>query len=103
VRRVMMMKYGWHNYLANVNAKLVNKHADPTIGELWRWKEPDGIDVQILKCLNGTPDPATGGEKWYSLRVPLDIKTALAANRWTYPALRGLSDEQYLVLNQVRA
>src|SRR3990167_5906892 len=35
VRRVMMMKYGWHNFLGNVNAKLIDRDPDPPIGELW--------------------------------------------------------------------
>jgi len=103
VRRVMIGKYGWHNFLHNVDAKLIDRDPDPTIGELWRWREPDGVEVKILRALNGTPDPETGEEKWYSLRVPINFTLALHANRYTYPVARHLSDDEYRIWNQSRA
>ena len=103
VRRVMIGKYGWHNFLHNVDAKLIDRDPDPTIGELWRWWEPDGVEVKIIRALNGTPDPETGEEKWYSLRVPINFTLALHANRYTYPVARHLSDDEYRIWNQSRA
>ena len=99
----MIEKYGWENMLSAVGAKLIQKDTDDFIGELWRWKEPDNVMVQILRVKNGTPDPITGGDKWYSIRVPLNFNRAIDAHRNTYPVTRHLNDDDYRVWNQSRA
>jgi len=102
IRRVMMQLYGWEKILSEVDAQLIDAHPDPTIGELWRWSEPDGIDMQVLRVKNGTPEPETGGDKWYSIRVPLEFNRAIDANRNSYPICRHMTDDEFLTWNQSR-
>ena len=102
VRRIMISRYGWDKMLSVMNAKLIDRHYNPTIGELWRWTEPDGIQVQIIRAQNGTPN-SSGEYEWYTLRVPLEVNNAIDACKWTYPNLRGISREDYLILNGERA
>jgi hypothetical protein len=94
IRRQMMVLYGWDKFLTSVKAKLLDKDPDPLIGELWSFKDVDGVEIKINKALNGTPE-MDGSEKWYSFRVPTDTKRAIDGNRWTYPLCREMSDEDY--------
>jgi len=102
IRREMMKIYGWDRMLADVDATLVDKHPDPHIGELWSYDDTDGTTIKINKCQNGTLNPFTGQYDWYTLRVPTDTKTAVDANRWTYPLCRSMSDEEYIELCKTR-
>jgi hypothetical protein len=102
IRRVMLQRFGFEKMLSSVGAKLINKHPNDLIGELWRWREPDGMEVQILKCKNGTPDPETGEDKWYCLLVPTRFTRAIDASRNSYPVFRHLSDEDYELTSHAR-
>jgi len=102
VRREMMRIYGWDRMRTEINAVLVDKHPDPFIGELWSWQDVDGVSIRVLKCQNGTVNPITGEYDWYTLRVPTNTKTAVEANRWTYPLCRSMSDEEYIELSKTR-
>jgi len=104
VRRIMMKIYGWEKMFKDVNAKLIDKHFDNTIGELWGWKESDGIDVRVIRVQNGTKNPFTGQYDWYTLRVPLTVgNNVIDAVRWTYPSCRNMSREDYLIQNASRS
>ncbi len=101
IRRIMMRLYGWERYLKVKKAKLLDRDSDPTIGELWSFKDKDGVEIKILKARNGTKE--VDGYRNFSMWVDPINNTALQANRWTYPSCRGLSDEDYRILNSARA
>ena len=96
-----MRFYGWDRWLENVKAKLIDRDPDPTIGELWSFKDVDGVTVKILKVRNGTRE--VDGYRSFSLRVDSDCETALKANRWTYPSCRQMSEQDYRILNSARS
>lgn len=76
-RRVACEIVGWINILKELNAKVIDKDDDATIGTLLRVNIPDIGDEQFLKVLCGT-----GRE--FAIPVPPNVKTALEANAWTY-------------------
>ena len=87
-----------------VNAKIIDKHADPTIGELWGWIEPDNTPVRVVRVQNGTKNPFTGEKEYYTLRVPVSVgDNVVDAVKWTYPTCRDMSREEYLNLNASRS
>jgi len=103
VKRVMMERYGWHKYLDNVSAKLIDKRLDPTNGKdllLYEFKEDD-VTYKVLKVVNGTPEQ-NGEFKEYGLRVPTDQDNALDAVIWTYPYIREMENSREFYSNMVR-
>jgi hypothetical protein len=90
VRRAACEIVGWHKILEDLNAVVINKNKDPTIGELLRVVLPNpedpwgGIPQQFLRVRCGTG-------RVFALAVPNECNTALEANAWTY----GLDPRDY--------
>jgi hypothetical protein len=79
-RRAACEIVGWHNILEDLNAAVVNRDKDPTVGELLRVFIPangDMIAQQFLRVRCGTG-------RIFALMVPNECRTALEANAWTY-------------------
>jgi len=76
-RRAACELKGWHNVLKELKAKIINKDADPEIGELLEVDIPEIGKERFLRVLCGT-----GRE--FALPVPNNMKTAIEANAWTY-------------------
>ena len=75
-RRAACEIVGWSNILKELNAKTIDRDDDPEIGELVE-VTIEGSRERFLRVLCGT-------KREFSLPVPPDVKTALAANAWTY-------------------
>jgi hypothetical protein len=102
IRRALMALYGFDKILPEVKAKKIDQHPDPKIGELWSFRDSDGVEVRVVKCLNGTPN-YDGSEKWYFLRVPVSVgNNVIDANRWTYPDCRDMSREDFAAMQVAR-
>ncbi|HEX7931166.1 MAG TPA: hypothetical protein VF470_09725, partial [Sphingomicrobium sp.] len=76
-RRAACEIIGWHNILAELNAKTINQDDNPEIGELVRVNIPDIGEEQFLRVQCGTG-------RQFALPVPPNMKTARQANAWTY-------------------
>ena len=76
-RRCACEILGWSNILNILDAKTIDKNKDPQIGELLEVDLPDSGKERFLKVTCGTG-------RIFALPVPPDVKTALAANAWTY-------------------
>lgn len=76
-RRAACEILGWNVILAQLNAKTIDKHDNPQIGELLRVRLPDIGEEQFLRVRCGT-----GRE--FAIPVPPDMRTAAQANAWTY-------------------
>jgi hypothetical protein len=98
VRRIMIGIYGWHNYLDRVNARMIDQHENPELGELWEWTDADGVRVQIVRVRNGTPE-MDGTYKWYSLRVRPQFDNVVDAVASTYP---GISRDEFFEMSKFR-
>jgi len=83
-RRAACEVLGWSTILAAVGAKTIDADPDPEIGILLRADLPDAPGSQFLRVRCGT-------RREFTLPVPGDVKTARAANAWTY----GLTPTQY--------
>ena len=83
-RRVACEMIGWHKILDELKAEIVDKNADPEIGELVSVDFPDSGEEKFLRVMCGT-----GRE--FALPVPPDMETALQANAWTW----GLEPNEY--------
>ena len=101
-RRVMMSKFGWDRMLEQVGAKCVDRHPEPTIGELWKWTEPDNTPMAVIHVQNGTPE-SDGSYRWYSLRVRPEFNNVVDAVKSTYPACQNMTREEYLIMNGCRS
>lgn len=120
VREVMYRQYGWDRWLKNVNAKLIDRcadpgnvrwktYVDPATGEehqpyieLWEFFDVDGrTKIQIVKCINGTPE-TDGTFKTYGIRVRANFKSALKAIISTYPAIAQLPNAEEIYSGMVR-
>lgn len=77
-RRCACEIIGWAEVIKHLNAKVINKDADPTIGTLLEVDIPEIGVERFLVAL----DPNVGKE--VGLSVPNEMETALEANSWTY-------------------
>ena len=75
-RRAACEIVGWSNILKELDAKTIDRDDDPEIGELVE-VTIEGNRERFLRVLCGT-------KREFSLPVPPDVETALAANAWTY-------------------
>jgi len=91
-RRVMLEIYGFDRYLADTNAKPVNRDE---AGVLWRINLPDDEPVVMVEVINATPEP-DGTRRTYWLRVPPQTSTAKEGVAWTF----GLTPADYQPLAQ---
>jgi hypothetical protein len=76
-RRAACEILGWANILKELDAKVIDRDEDPTIGELLEVEIPDIGREKFLRVLCGT-----GRE--FAIPVPPNMKTALSANAWTF-------------------
>ncbi len=76
-RRAACEILGWHRILSELRAKTIDKHPNPQVGELVEVKLPDAGSERFLRVMCGT-----GRE--FALPVPPTIKTAMAAQAWTW-------------------
>lgn len=76
-RRAAAEILGWKRVLEGLRPRTIDKHGDPTIGELLEASLPGAGRARFLKVRCGT-----GRE--FVLSVPLRMRTALEANAWTY-------------------
>lgn len=77
LRRAACEMVGWHRILADLKAVTIDKDDDPQIGELVEVNLPDAGKERFLRVLCGT-------QREFAIPVPKNMKTALAANSWTY-------------------
>ena len=76
-RRAACEILGWAKILAQLKAQTIDVDRDPEIGTLLRVDLPDAPGSQFLRVRCGT-----GRE--FVLPIPGNIKTARAANAWTW-------------------
>lgn len=86
-RRAAAEIIGWHNVLAQLPTKVIDKDSDPQIGELLEVDIPEIGKEWFLRVLCGT-----GRE--FAIPVPRNagFKTALGANAWTY----GMDEDNFM-------
>jgi hypothetical protein len=77
-RRAACEIVGWSNILKQLKAKVIDEDSDAEIGTLLEVNIPDSGKERFLKVRCGT------GRENIVLPVPKNMKTALAANAWTY-------------------
>ena len=77
LRRAACEILGWHNILAELKPRTINKDADPMIGELLEVDLPESGRERFLRVLCGTG-------RTFAIPVPPNVQTALEANAWTY-------------------
>mgnify|MGYP003325217686 CR=1 FL=1 len=75
-RRAACEIVGWANILRELKAKVIDRDADPEIGELVE-VVIEGNRERFIKVLCGT-------KREFALPVPPQTKTALEGNAWTY-------------------
>lgn len=96
VRRVMLEKYGFEQYLTGMGAKPVSTAevpcampefcthpADVHVAHLYRAELPGDEALVMLSVINSTPEP-DGTWKRYFLRVPPDQRDAKTAYAWSF-------------------
>jgi hypothetical protein len=76
-RRAACEIVGWGRVIAELKGQTINKDADPEIGELIEVNLPDNGPARFLRVQCGT-------KRSFAIPVPLEMKTALQANGWTY-------------------
>ena len=76
-RRAACEIVGWEKILQELNARTIDKDADPEIGELVEVSIPEGGKERFLRVKCGT-------KRQFALPVPPTMKTALQANAWTF-------------------
>lgn len=76
-RRAACEILGWNKILTELKAKILDKDADPEIGELVEVTLPDIGKEKFLRVQCGTG-------RTFALPVPPNMKTAMEANAWTY-------------------
>ena len=77
-RRIACEMRGWHNILPKLpNAKLIDKHSNPQVGELWQGDLPDHGKERFLQVKCGT------GRR-FVIPVGMEFSTAREANAATY-------------------
>jgi hypothetical protein len=80
IRRVMLERFGFDNFLRASNAKRIQ--ADD-YGDLYRVEIPGDEPLVVVRVRNSTPEP-DGSVRDYVLRVPPDVETARQAVAWTF-------------------
>lgn len=83
-RRAACEIVGWHNILKELNAKTIDKHKNPMVGELLQVNLPDVGEERFLRVMCGT-----GRE--FALPVPPDMDTAENAQAWLNMIPEGMS------------
>jgi hypothetical protein len=83
-RRAACELIGWDNILQQLKAKVIDKNADPEIGELVEVDLPGSGKEKFLRVRCGTG-------RGFALPVPPDMKTAWQSNAWTW----GLTESEY--------
>jgi len=76
-RRAACEMIGWHKILNDLNARTINKHSNPQIGELVEVELPDAGRELFLRVLCGT-----GRE--FAIPVPRSMRSAMQAQAWTW-------------------
>ena len=76
-RRAACEMLGWETILSELNARSLDKDADPLIGELIEVEIPGVGRERFLRVVCGT------GRR-FALPVPPNMTTALEANAWTF-------------------
>ena len=76
-RRIACEMRGWHNILPDLGARLIDKHPNPQIGELWEANLPDNGPERFLKVTCGTG-------RTFAMPVGMEFMTAREANAATY-------------------
>ncbi len=66
---------GWHNILNALNARIINKHSNPLVGELLEVELPGAGRQRFLKVMCGTA-------REFALPVPPNMKRASQAQAW---------------------
>lgn len=84
-RRCACEILGWHKILKELKAKKINKDGDPEIGELVEVEIPQIGKARFLRVQCGT-------KREFALPVPLEMKTALQAQAWTW----GLDETDFM-------
>lgn len=77
LRRCACEILGWANVIKNLKSVVIDEDADPMIGTLYEVDLPDMGKEKFLMVKCGTG-------RTFALPVPPEMKTALAANAWTY-------------------
>lgn len=77
LRRCACEILGWANIIKNLNSVVIDRDEDPMIGTLYEVDLPDMGKEKFLLVLCGTG-------RQFALPVPPEMKTALAANAWTF-------------------
>jgi len=101
VRRALMSLYGLEKILPEVQAKKIDQHPNPMIGELFEFSDTDGTSLHVVRCLNGTLNH-DGTQKWYYLFVPSSIGNVIDANKWTYPDCRSMRRDDFVEMQNAR-
>lgn len=77
-RRIACEMRGWHNILPTLpGAKLIDRHPNPQVGELWEADLPDNGPERFLQVRCGTG-------RTFALPVGMQFRTAREANAATY-------------------
>ncbi len=76
-RRAACEILGWSRILTELNAKTIDRDADPEIGELVEVELPQIGREKFLRVTCGT-------KREFALPVPPSMKTALEAQAWTW-------------------
>jgi hypothetical protein len=77
LRRAACEILGWQRILSELNARTIEKDADPTIGELLEVELPGSGRERFLRVLCGTG-------RVFAIPMPPHVKTALEGNAWSY-------------------
>ena len=76
-RRAACEILGWSKILSALNAKVIHKDPDPSIGTLLEAELPDSGVERFLQVRCGTG-------RDFVIPVPNEIQTARQGNAWTY-------------------
>lgn len=77
LRRAACEIVGWDRILQQLGGKTIDQDTDPEIGELIEVNLPGSGKERFLRVRCGTG-------RQFAIPVPRNLKTALAANAWTY-------------------
>jgi hypothetical protein len=78
LRRIMIERYGWDNFLHDTNAQIVNRETDKILYHI-------NSELAFVKVKD------TSTDRWYFLQVPPYVNTCREAVAWTF----GLTEEEY--------
>ena len=83
IRRICLEELGYARFLSQVDHQVIEKDGEYELVRIDWHKNEEPICLVKVKC------PSTGA--FYTLRVPLDMKTVKQAVAWTF----GLKPSQY--------